>query len=146
MFKNNFIINFNHKGRKRIMKIISINLFLISLLFVINCTSTNEKIVVTDNLKVQQPALKLNISPYKLKVDFSNESVESSVSKDIFILFKGLLNDKSILNDAIEKAISDNNGDGFYLTNAKITESSSFLSSKKEATVQGKIIKFSPTK
>ncbi len=128
------------------MKIISINLFLISLLFVINCTSTNEKIVVTDNLKVQQPALKLNISPYKLKVDFSNESVESSVSKDIFILFKGLLNDKSILNDAIEKAISDNNGDGFYLTNAKITESSSFLSSKKEATVQGKIIKFSPTK
>jgi hypothetical protein len=103
--------------------------------------------VVTDNLKVQQPTLKLNINPYKLKVDFSNESVESTVSKDAFILFKFfLLRDKSILNDAIEKAILDNNGDGFYLTNAKITDSSSFLSSKKEAIVQGKIIKFSPSK
>jgi hypothetical protein len=129
------------------MRIINTNLLLISLLFVINCTSTSEKIVVTDNLKVQQPTLKLNINPYKLKVDFSNESVESTVSKDAFILFKFfLLRDKSILNDAIEKAILDNNGDGFYLTNAKITDSSSFLSSKKEAIVQGKIIKFSPSK
>jgi len=129
------------------MRIINTNLLLISLLFVINCTSISEKIVVTDNLKVQQPTLKLNINPYKLKVDFSNESVESTVSKDAFILFKFfLLRDKSILNDAIEKAILDNNGDGFYLTNAKITDSSSFLSSKKEAIVQGKIIKFSPSK
>ena len=114
--------------------------------FVINCSSTSEKIVVTDNLKVQQPILNLNINPYKLKVDFSNESVESSISRDIFIAFKFLDSDKNILNDAIEKAILDNNGDGFYLTNAKITDSSSFLFSKKEAVVHGKIIKVSPLK
>lgn len=121
------------------------NLLLFTL-FVINCTSTSEKIVVTDNLKVQQPTLNLNINPYKLKVDFSNDSVESAISREVFFAFKFLESNKGILNDAIEKAIYDNNGDGFYLTNAKITDSSSFLFSKKEATVQGKIIKISPLK
>jgi len=172
------------------MRLILTTIITILSLFVINCSSVEEKIVSTDNLKIDQPTLNVNITPYKIKAEFSNESVETTLSRNYIVGYSNnegtndnffrravsfltsttlpiydvvffpfphvrkfrkdlnefIAGDKDMIDTAIAKAIRENNADGFYLTSAKITDSGILWFWTREATIQGKIIKFSPSK